>query len=124
MVMLAITLVAMCLWQSVAYADRCLAEAEFIHSFPTNKDNSRFKFKFRVASENCTTYGCTGYIRHRIHFEWATGGSSATSTLVSYRIPAGQRSVEVVHEMFPASGPNANTIIRDVEVGEVSCSTP
>lgn len=119
-----LVLVLLCIGDPSANADTCLAEAEFIHSYPANKDNSRFKFKFRVSSESCATYGCSGYIHYRIHFEWATGGSSSKSTLTSYRIPSGQRSMEVTDETFPASVSNANTIVRDVEIGEVSCSSP
>lgn len=119
-----LTLVLVCAWATSAYADDCLAEAEFIHSYPTNKDNSQFKFKFRVSSENCERYGCSGYVHYKIHFQWARGGSSSKSTLTSYRIPAGQRSREVTDELFPAGALSLNTIIRDVEIGEISCSSP
>lgn len=114
--------VLICVWGGEANAGDCRAEAEFIHSYPANKDNSKFKFKFRVSSDDCVLYSCSGYVHYRIHFEWASGGSSSKSTLVRYYIPSGQRFTEVTDETFPTSVSNSNTIIRDVEVKEVSCS--
>lgn len=106
-----------------AYADQCLAEAEFLHSYPANNDNTKFKFKFRISSEECTNYSCSGWVRFRIHFDWISGGSNSKSTLVKYFISKGQRSVEVTDETYP-SGATLSLNVRDVEIFDVSCSTP
>jgi hypothetical protein len=102
---------------------RCTTDAEFVHSWPVDKANDQFKFKFRVSSDDCDEYSCTGYVHYRIHFNWRSGGNSGKTTLVSYRIPRGQRSTEVTHETFP-SGANMALDVRDVEIREVSCRTP
>lgn len=106
-----------------ARADRCTADAEFLHSYPANQDKTKFKFKFRVSSDDCTRYGCTGYVHYRIHFDYKSGSSNGKSTLVSYRIPAGQKSREITDETYP-SGVSSGIAVRDVEIGEVSCRTP
>jgi hypothetical protein len=102
---------------------KCGTDAEFVHSWPVDKDNDKFKFKFRVSSDDCDQYSCRGYVNYRIHFTWLSGGSSGKSTLVRYTIPKGQRSIEVTDETFP-SGANMAINVRDVEIGEVSCSSP
>jgi len=101
----------------------CTSDAEFVHSWPVDKANDQFKFKFRVSSDDCNEYGCSGYVNYRIHFNWRSGGNSGKNTLVSYRIPKGQRSTEVTDETFP-SGANMAIEVRDVEIREVSCRTP
>ena len=106
-----------------ARADRCTADAEFLHAYPANPDKTKYKFKFRVSSDDCTRYGCTGYVHYRIHFDYKSGRSNGKSTLVSYRIPAGQKSREVTDETYPSSV-GLGIAVRDVEIGEVSCSTP
>lgn len=116
-------LVLVCTWGASVYADQCLAEAEFIHSYPANTDNTKFKFKFRISTEGCTNYSCSGWVRFRIHYDWMSGGSNSRSTLVKYYIPKGQRSVEVTDETYPSNA-SSSLNIRDVEIGEVSCSTP
>lgn len=105
-----------------AMADPCSADAEFLHSYPSNDNNTKFKFKFKVSSDDCDRYGCSGYVHYEIHYQWKDGDSNSKSTLVSYRIRAGQRSVEVTDETYPSSvGPIK---IRDIELGEISCRTP
>lgn len=101
--------------------DGCTADAEFVHSWPVDKANDQFKFKFRVSSDDCSESSCSGHVNFRIHFNWRSGGNSAKTTLVSYRIPKGQRSTEVTHETFP-SGAGMALDVRDVEMREVSCS--
>lgn len=106
-----------------AQAERCAADAEFVHSYPSNSSKSEFKFKFRISSDDCKEYGCTGFIHYRIHFDYDSGTSSGKTTLVGYRIPAGQKSREVTDETYPASA-GSKIKVRDVEIGNVSCSTP
>lgn len=118
-----LVLVLACIWKAPAHADQCIAEAEFLHSYPANNDNTKFKFKFRISSEGCTNYGCSGWVRYRIHYDWISGGSNSSSTLVKYHISKGQRSVEVTDETFP-SGATMSLNVRDVEIFDVSCSTP
>lgn len=116
-------LLMVCTWGASAYADQCVAEAEFLHSYPANNDNTKFKFKFRISSAECTNYSCSGWVRYRIHFDWISGGSNSKSTLVKYFISKGQRSVEVTDETFPSSA-TLSLNVRDVEIFDVSCSTP
>jgi hypothetical protein len=101
-------------------SDGCTTDAEFVHSWPVDKANDEFKFKFRVSSDDCSESSCSGYVNYRIHFNWRSGGNSGKTTLVRYRIPRGQRSAEVVDETFP-SGASMAVDVRDVEIGEVSC---
>jgi len=108
---------------SRAVADECKAIADFTHAFPTNDLPSEFKFKFIVESDDCSEYGCTGWIRYRIHFEYESGQPNSKSTLVQYRIPAGQESREVMDETYPAGGTDIIKV-RDVEITSVSCTTP
>jgi len=101
----------------------CTAEADFVHSWPVDKANDEFKFKFRVSSDDCGEYSCNGYLHYRVHFNWRSGGNSAKTTLISYRIPRNQRSVEVTDKTFP--GPVGIPLdVRDVEIKEVSCTSP
>jgi hypothetical protein len=102
---------------------KCNGEAKFMHSWPVDKGNDNFKFKFRVSSDDCGEYSCRGYVHYRIHYDWRSGGSNSKSTLVGYTIPKGQRSVEVTDETFP-SGASMAVDVRDVEIGEISCSSP
>ena len=104
-------------------AGKCTADAEFVHSYPSNDTKSKFKFKFRVSSDNCTEYSCTGYVHYRVHFDYESGISNSDTTLISYRIPKDQKSREITHEMYPASS-DSKLKIRDVEIQEVTCSTP
>ena len=104
-------------------ADRCVADAEFVRAFPTNEYPSKFKFKFRVASDDCNRYGCTGWVHYRIHYEYKSGTSNAATTLVRYRIDDGQRFTEVTDETYPGLA-TSPIQVRDVEINEVSCSTP
>jgi hypothetical protein len=106
-----------------AYADRCTAVAEFLRAYPANEVPSKFKFKFRVSSEDCQRYGCSGYVHYTIHFQYSDGDSNRKSTLVSYRIPAGQEVREVTDETYP-SGALMKVQVRDAEIGEVSCTSP
>ena len=108
---------------ATAYADSCKAVADFTHAFPANERPSKFKFKFRLESDDCKEYGCSGWVHYRIHFEYESGRSNAKSTLVRYRIPAGQKSREIMDETYPAGGTD-RIKVRDVEITEVSCSTP
>lgn len=119
-----LVLVLVCAWQTSAYADKCLAEAEFIHSYPANSDNTQFNFKFRVSSDDCKRYSCGGYVHYTIHYQTEEGKSYTKSTLTRYRIPSGQRSTEVTDAIYPHFMSAKNLIIRDAEIGEVSCSTP
>lgn len=101
---------------------KCTTDAEFVHSWPVDKSNDEFKFKFRVSSDECNKYSCTGYVHYRIQFNYQ-GGNSGKTTLVSYRIPQGQRSTEVTATTFPfVVGTKID--VRDVEIREVSCSSP
>jgi hypothetical protein len=102
---------------------KCTPDAEFVHSWPVDKDNDKFKFKFRVSSDDCNEYSCRGYIHYRIHFNWRSGGNNTKTTLVRYTIRKGQRATEVTDELFP-SGANMALNVRDVEINEVSCSSP
>ena len=106
-----------------ARADQCAAVADFTHAFPSNELPSRFKFKFRLESSDCKEYACTGFVHYRIHYDYASGGSNAKTTLVRYRIPVQQKSVEVLDEVFPAGG-TTRVKVRDVQVTQVTCSTP
>ena len=119
-----LVLVLVCAWGTSAYADRCLAEAEFIHSYPANPDNSKFKFKFRVSSEECKGYSCGGWVQYTIHYQTEEGKSYTKSTLTKYYISRGQRSAEVTDEIHPHFMTTKNLIIRDAAISEVSCSTP
>lgn len=102
---------------------KCTTDAEFVHSWPIDKANDEFKFKFRVSSDNCNEYSCRGYIHYKIHYNYKSGGDNTKSTLVRYTIPNGQRSAEVTDKTFPSFA-GAKLDIRDVEIGEVSCSSP
>jgi hypothetical protein len=101
---------------------KCTTDAEFVHSWPDGQSNYRFNFKFRVSSDDCSRYGCNGWVHYRIHFNYP-GGSSGKTTLVRYRIPQGQRSTEVTDSTYPFNV-GTKIDIRDVEIGEVSCSSP
>lgn len=103
-------------------ANRCTAHAEFIDSYPANSDQSAYKFKFHVTSSDCEKYSCRGYIHYRIHFAFKSdGNSSGKTTLISYAIPEGQDTIEVTDRTYPASTP---VEIQDVELNEVTCSSP
>lgn len=102
---------------------KCSVDAEFVHSWPVDKDNDKFKFKFRVSSDDCDEYSCRGYVHYRIHYDWRSGGSNSKSTLVRYTIPNGQRSMEITDETYP-SGANMALNVRDVEIGKISCYLP
>lgn len=104
-------------------ADSCQADAEFQHSWPVDDKKDEFKLKFRVSSDDCTKYGCSGYVKYRIHFNWVSGGNSSKRTLIGYRISQGQKSREVVDTTFP-SGAAMAVAIKDVEIESVSCSSP
>ncbi len=106
-----------------AMADRCTAEADFERAYPSNSNATRYKFKFRTSSDDCTEYGCSGYVHYRIHFLYSSGNPNSKTTLVSYRIPAGQRSRDITDETFP-SGAGMSVQVQDVEITEVTCSTP
>lgn len=101
---------------------KCMTDAEFVHSWPVDTAKDQFKFKFRVTSDDCDKYGCSGYVHYRIHFNFQ-GGNSGKTTLVRYRISGGQRLTEVTDKTFPfVVGTKID--VRDVEIKEVSCSTP
>lgn len=114
---------AIFVFSSAANAARCTAEAEFMHSYPANELPSKFKIKHRVSSDDCTKYGCSGYVHYTIHYAYTDGTQNEKSTLVSYRISAGQKSREVTDEVYPDTG-TSKIKVRDVEIGEVTCSTP
>jgi hypothetical protein len=103
-------------------ADSCKAIADFTHAFPADDRSTKFKFKFRVESDDCNEYACSGWIHYRIHFEYENGAANTKATLVSYRIPAGQQSREVMAATYP-SGATMSIRVRDVEITEVSCTT-
>lgn len=111
------------IFSSAANATRCTAEAEFMHSYPANELPSKYKIKHRVSSDDCTKYGCSGYVHYTIHYAYEDGTPNEKSALVSYRISAGQKSREVTDEVYPDTG-TSKTRVRDVEIGEVSCTTP
>lgn len=101
---------------------KCTTDAEFVHSWPAGDSNYKFNFKFRVSSDDCTRYSCSGYVHYRIHFNYP-GGSSGKTTLVKYYIPAGQRSTEVTDSTYPFIV-GTKIDVRDVDIKEVSCSSP
>lgn len=104
-------------------AASCRAEAEFVHAYPANSGPSKFKIKFRVSSDDCRQYSCNGFIKYRIHYEYTAGASNSTSKLVRYRVASGQTSTEVTDETYPSYASDKVTL-RDIEVSEVSCSSP
>lgn len=101
----------------------CTADTEFVHAWPVDTRKDEFKFKFRVTSTDCQAYGCSGYVRHRIHFNWKGVGGGGKSTLFKYYIPKGQRSTEVTQSTFPG-GVGLAVDVRDVEIRETSCTSP
>jgi hypothetical protein len=107
---------------STVYADRCTADAEFDNFWKTG--NNKFKFKFIIESEDCVQYSCRGYINYTIHFTNAEGESRTETTLTSYSIKEDSSIAEEVHEHY-VSEPTYDPVgIDDVEITEVSCSTP
>lgn len=111
-------------FSGAANADDCNAEAEFLRSYPANNTPSKFKFKFRVESDDCDKYGCTGHVHYRIHYQDKDGDArESESKIESYRIREGDTSREITHETYPgrASSPIQ---VRDVDITEVTCSTP
>lgn len=117
--LIAMTLTAVL--SSTALADQCTADADYKGSSAINEWKHRIKF--RVSSDDCKEYGCSGHIQYRIHFDYRTGGSNSQSDIVSYRIPRGQHGIDVITERSPGGSSNGS-VIKDVEVGEVSCSAP
>lgn len=106
-----------------AQADRCHASSDFLKSYPANEIPSKFKFKFRVESDECTRYACRGYVKYTIHYQYKDGDSNKNSSLVSYTIRPGDGETEVTDEHYP-SGSSTKIQIRDVDVTEVTCATP
>lgn len=115
--------ISLSLIMNFAHADRCSADAEFKHAYPANEIPSKFKFKFRVTSDQCERWSCRGYVHYKIHYETEGGTSLSKSSLVRYTIPDGQDSVEITDETYPSSGSGKITV-RDIEIGEITCSSP
>lgn len=105
---------------SVARADRCSAEAQFVKNWSV-KDGFKYKVKFNVSAASCDEYSCRGYIHYRVHYTWRSGGGNSHTTLSRYTVPKGDSSAEVVDEVIASS---MLYDIDDIEITEVSCSTP
>lgn len=115
--------VVVCGWGIDARALECRAESEFLHSYPANANNSLFKFKFRVSSDDCKDESCRGHVQYTIHYQTEQGKSWTKSKRVGYSIARGQRATEVTDETYPHETYIVkNLIIRDVEISEVSCN--
>lgn len=111
---------ASAIFSSTAHAEKCSAEAEFKRASPVHEGNA-YNFKFRTTSDDCNKYGCTGYISFRIHYAFDDSNQVSKDTVSAYRIKAGQKSVETT-DMVVLGISHAN--VEDVDVKEVSCSTP
>lgn len=104
-----------------AFAEKCNAEAEFLKAYPANDVPSKFKFKFRVESDDCVESSCMGFIQTKIHYQTAEGRSTWSEKQIRYRIKGGETSTEATDETYPG-GPLYPIQINDVDVMEVSCS--
>jgi hypothetical protein len=116
-------LLAILVFNCEVSATSCRAEAEFVHAYPANSGPSKFKIKFRVSSYDCKQYSCNGFIKYRIHYQYTGGDSNSTYKLVRYRVGSGQTTTEVTDETYPSYASDKVTL-RDIEVSEVSCSSP
>ena len=107
---------------TLALASRCSADAR-TDRFWDVTPNFKYKVKFTVSSSECQQYSCTGHIQFRSHFRYLTGGENGASHITWYTIPRGQSRADVVTDIIP-SLPSLKINLQDIEVREVSCTTP
>lgn len=118
----AFALAVLSMTSSPLRAERCSANAE-VERFWEVTPNFKYKVKFTVESSDCDEYSCRGYIKFRSHYSYLDGDSNSSREITAYTIHKGQSRGEVVKEIIPSS-PSLKINLDDIEVGEVSCSTP
>ena len=107
-----------------AFADRCNANAGNTN-YHSIEGKNKYVFAFDVNASTCNEYSCRGWVKFAIRYHYR--GDSQTvidRTLLQYSVDRGNSQSHVSMEHWVGNAGGTPTVVDDVAVEEVSCSTP